>query len=201
MFKSGAPHLPPPTPALCCGSTPLSWERGILCIELVFEIRDGKLKTGRRWTIWAETKCVNERRWFTSSTQANCYNNSGRPIELETDKSQDKAFGSGCSWSAEKAKGKLSYSLGFSFVNFLPPALLISSVRSPFAPPAWHLTVSSLSTLISHQLSVNLWDHPLFLVSRGWSCVAVAALKIAYSDRYDPPLLLPTSFYSVTGGK
>lgn len=46
-----------------------------------------------------DKKCVNERRWFMSSRQTNCCDNSGGQIEPETDNRPDKAFSSG--WNGE----------------------------------------------------------------------------------------------------
>lgn len=65
------------------------WELKNLCIEMCLgeDNRSG------------DKKCVNERRWFTSSRQTNCCDNSGGLVELETDNRPDKAFSSG--WNGE----------------------------------------------------------------------------------------------------
>lgn len=76
-------------PAAALQRTPLR-ELKNLCIEMCLA------EDNRR----GDEKCANERRWFTSSRQTNCCDNSGGQIELETDNRPDKAFSSG--WNGER---------------------------------------------------------------------------------------------------
>lgn len=172
--------LPTPTTLLCSSCFGLR-KRESLHRNNVLEMMEAEAKDGE--TIWEETKCVNERRWFTSSAQTNCYNSSAWLTELETDKSQDLAFGYGCGWSAEKANENFP-TVFVSLVLILPLTLFYFFTAVTFC-----LFLSDVSlvppqrSLVSQLVIRHLWmrkDLSLFLVftAEGLSCAAVSERQL-----------------------
>lgn len=208
MFRSlvGQPPLHPTT-TLCSSCSEL-WKRESVHRNNVFEMMEAKAKD--RETIWEETKCVNERRWFISSTQTNCYNSSAWLTELETDKSQDLAFGCGCGWSAEIANENFP-TVFVSLVLFLPPTLFYFFSAVTFC--IFLSDVSLVPPLVSQLVTSRLWirkDRSLFLVrfsqQRFIMCdcewASAASLKIGRRDKLpltiEAELVLLCQWWKVT---
>lgn len=82
--------------------------------------------------------CVYERRWFMSSRQTDCCNNSSGLMEVETDNSPDKDFSSGWSFSAQFVE--LSSLFFLSIRSLVEACALYAHVSSTPPPPSLSLT-------------------------------------------------------------